>query len=192
MLLWVAWAPVCGAYMSGFLLFVGRRLRGRHWPLHPGDWLFVMFGFGVWLQLATSGLLRGLLAAPDDGDKLAFYQAMAVVFVILRFCEAVIAVVASRCLKAWPIWRGFFWFAFVNMGLSTCLRWPGTSIIRFGVVWQFALPILFSLVATVVATIDWRRGVRRPWTHWSAIGVEAMTGVLHGASLIQFLMRYGI
>ncbi|HEV3025049.1 MAG TPA: hypothetical protein VGX76_21405, partial [Pirellulales bacterium] len=61
MFLWVAWSPVDGAFVAGLLLFVIRRLRRQHWPLHPGDWLLVVFGAQVCLDLAANGVLYALL-----------------------------------------------------------------------------------------------------------------------------------
>jgi hypothetical protein len=186
MFMWVAWSPLQGAYVAGLMLFVIRRLRGRWWRLHPGDWLFVVFGVQCVLYLMASGLLYTLLH--DAQDQFRYYTAVMTVQTAIRLLAAALVLIVSRWLKPWPIWRAFFWFTVPYFLLTSCLRGLWRTSLSVAMASLYLPPVIFSIVVIAVALVDLRRAERHPWTHWSAVGTEALAGLLSALVFVHHLL----
>ncbi len=164
---------------AGLLLFAARRWRGRPFPVHPGEYLWVLFGaYFVTTRLAS--LLLGL----QQGGMTPNWLLLSVVLQGLfgaMWLWAIVNVGARR-------WR-IFLVAVIVANLLPSAAWvffssalrPPPFKVTF--VATLSIPQAVDLSLILLAYLDHRDGLRRPWTHWTGLilrlWMAALTVVNH-------------
>lgn len=156
--------------MAGLLLFVVRRFRGVSFPNHPGEYLLVMMGVRVVIEMGTMPLFL-LLGSLGHAQHLG-----AVYTVVAWFGLAVNAVVMIWTLIGVKIlrWRVFFLLIPVSAWLPKVIFWSGASALgmRYSQLVFPAARTVPLLALAVVLFKDHFDGQRYPWTHWFGVGVR--------------------
>ncbi|HJT36528.1 MAG TPA: hypothetical protein VJ783_31185 [Pirellulales bacterium] len=182
-------APVQGAGLMGFLLFVYRRLRGRPCAREPGDWLLVAYGAAILMTLIEHLLIMSIIQQPRPLQRQMVL--MAVSRLSFSITQIALYAVAARRIGKSPLWRGVLWL----------LCW--LQVARM--VMEFVLPLVVfqprtllflrffpdaaaGVVVSLSAIADGRRRHLRSWTHWTGVAVVVVDGVLALSGIAWWLV----
>jgi hypothetical protein len=141
-----------GIALGGPCLLVARLVRRAPFPIHPGEYLLVLWGVNsvVFLAASSSALF------PE-------YPLWWMFVGPFRVIGALICLWAANLAEAGR-WRGFFLLmAGVQvMGCLLCCLGPIVNV----------QDVLFSVVLAVIVVRDHWQGLRYPWTHWLGVGLQ--------------------
>ncbi len=165
--------------VAGLLLFAARRWRGRPFPVHPGEYLWVLLGaYVVTTRLAS--LLLGLQQGGITPNWLLLSVILQGLFGAM-WLWAIVNVGARR-------WR-IFLVAVIVANLLPSAAWVFFSSafrpppFRVTMVAALSIPQAVDLSLILLAYLDHRDGLRRPWTHWTGLilrlWMAALTVVNH-------------
>ena len=156
-----------GAALAGLILFFARRLRGFRFPVHPGEYLLVISGVTITLQLAMYPVYVSI-AHRDISSRMWG-------FVSLRLAElAVSAVLFIWALVRLKIWR---WRVYL-LSIPVCYL-GGYALIRTAAppgpmffLMQGVAPLAVSVVLSLVVIQDHLEGKQYPWSHWMGVALR--------------------
>lgn len=177
-----------GTAMAGAVLFAAWRLRGIAFPIHPGEFLWVLYGLAEVLHWMHQGLLLCL----EIMGAISWAPTRPVIVHILRpeLLWPVMCCWPVLCLKdRW--WRA--WFA---LSLVT-----GIVAAYFLVAYFLRLPYVHPHVGLRLVTVmggvfivavmrDLLRHRKYPWTHWVGITVVVWESVAMGIWLLLRRLGY--
>ncbi|MHC4179368.1 MAG: hypothetical protein ACYSWU_17790 [Planctomycetota bacterium] len=155
-----------GAALAGLVLVAARRYRGLSFPVHPGEYLLVVMGFGVllhWMALALAWLITSFgdprFGLPSFHGILYLFP---FAFYALCFLWAAIRAKSRR-------WRVLFLAIPTSYVVSFLFLCGGARLLPIA---NSAPPLLITVVLIVVIVRDHFEGKRYPWTHWFGVGTR--------------------
>ena len=140
-----------GIAMGGPCLLLARVVRGVPFPIHPGDYLLVLWGVNSIFSLGASFVL------------VSEYRMWWMFIGPLRMVGAVICLWAANLVETGR-WRAFF-FLMAGVQVIGCLLCCLGPIVN-------VQDVLFSVVLAVIVVRDHWQGLRYPWTHWLGVGLQ--------------------
>ncbi len=176
-----------GAALGGVVLLVSRRLRGRPFPTHPGEYLLVVLGVGEAVDLIS--MFAAIILTPrmvEEGFRAVWFMGAFLLLVPLAIQAAfwlwAIVRVKNRRWRAYLIAVVAAFVLQIPLGY---LLWR-TGIVQLIMV-SAVLPAAVDLLLVVVVLKDRREGGRFPWTHWLGAAVKLwLTATSVGGLLIGF------
>jgi hypothetical protein len=171
-----------GAAIAGVLLALGRWFKHMAFPIHPGEWLWLVVGLKIIVSLAISASLLVLN-----------YLAFPIVFGL----SAILFLFGAVGSRRFALWRVFFLVAcsvsavqcglvLVKPGLFfSSAGNPTSDLMRFTALF-FAEPMLPLAILIVPLWHDLKRRESLPWTHWAGMGAYVLHGCAITASFIAF------
>ena len=195
----VAVAPIEGALLAGFLLFIYRWRCGRGFARHPGDWLLVANGADLAVTVLTRLHSIAILAGWSRPHLSVLAGAAPMAAQILLYY------VASSRLKDSRLWRGVFRLlaALAAFGLAYKLIVQlGLTFLGYSIAFHnwlasmsiFAVGYVPAIAAAGIvgyaAVVDRKAGIRRPWTHWVGIAAVIAWGALSTIGLAAWMLGY--
>lgn len=174
-----------GTAMAGAVLFAASRLRGIAFPIHPGEFLWVLYGLAEVLHW----MYQGLLLCLEIMGAISYGPTGRIILGILRpeLLWPVMCCWPVLCLKdRW--WRA--WFA---LSLVT-----GIVAAYFLVAYFLRLPYVHPHVGLGLVTVmggvfivavvrDRLRHQKYPWTHW--VGIAVVVWRLIAMVMLGLLVR---
>jgi hypothetical protein len=185
--------PLHGLFLTGFLLFGYRWLRGRAFAREPGDWLLVANGTATAIMLLNH--LLGALAITGWLGRAPLLN------LLPSAALALVYAMASSLFKTLRYWRVTLLLLCVmpalNFALEALLRLfsgPIPEVLRRFInflsmnahVYWYTPVIYAGILVAGAAIIDVKRGIRRHWTHW--VGIASV--VAQGALALVFLLLW--
>lgn len=178
-----------GAALAGLLLFASRPSRGFRFPQHPGEYLWVLLGFGVAIRLLSLAL------ATIEFRLMGGHPQFNTWIVLPFFWLSIGAHVVIWVWALWRVkkrrWRNYFATLIVANMLhfapfySPMYLGPGATI---GLAASLILRLTVDAVLVVVVLQDLFDGSRYPWTHWVGVATRLwFTAVSVGTTLLYLL-----
>jgi hypothetical protein len=162
-----------GAALGGLLLWAARRYRRLLFPRHPGEYLLVVMGLQVAIQLSASAV-NWATAARDKtgyaGPAISWFA----IFSLGLFLGSLISIWAGRRMTI-PRWRKFF-FALGTIGVLLALIMCGGFYGAYRL--QTPLHLAMDVVLLVIILRDRRAGFRYAWTHWVGVATRLWFGAI--------------
>jgi hypothetical protein len=176
---WCLYGIGAGTAWASLAMLVWRRRRGRVFPLHPGEWLWVALGLKDLYGLAWQALTWQLLFRPQAGVVMSWsvFRIYVTSFMLLHCLIFLATALQVKVVH----WRRFM-FASVAAGLA---RW--LVICAGGSPGGIGIMVIGSLVAVllvVVLVMDLSGRNRYPWSHWLGVGLGAW---YFGVNLVMFV-----
>lgn len=181
----LAWAPIKGAGLAGFLLWAWGRIRGGpRLGSNPGHWFLIILGAHYVFGCANSWLLAWLGEAEIQA---APYWAWKVYRYLIRAFDVAFYCAAIAQFRSFRWWQAGFAAMTLNP-LSDIVHSEVISRI-LGPAWlanhEFAwgtatrIPSIVAIVLVIAAIVsDHRRGVRRDFLHFAGAAVVIAQGIL--------------
>ncbi len=158
-----------GATLAGLILLAARRFRGMPFPVHPGEFLIVMLGIAVVMNLLRYApyiwYVRGGVELLNDRYMWVAWGIGIGTFV-LNVAWWIWAFVRLKARR----WRRFLLLipachvVGVILSYVAAMTRPMAPILARPVA-----PVLISLALAIVAVRDHAEGHRYPWTHWFGV-----------------------
>lgn len=166
---WAMHATGAGAALGGLGLLAARRWRGLPFPVHPGEYLLVVLGFGSVLGLAARATLRLALAREEaEFFNSGYFLLWHLVDFAFPFVYALIFLWPLVRVKI-PRWRWFFGTLIAGHFIRQLMFCGGPTL------GNVASKVLFCGVVLLLVTVvlwDHFQGKRYPWTHWAGVFVS--------------------
>jgi hypothetical protein len=172
-----------GIALSGLLLWFVRRLRGKPFPRHPGEYMLVVEAISCLLGLGLHFLFVYLRVwSEDDWSAIPMYFWWDKILIVFYLIHAVIWTVAGTRIAV-RRWRRLFFLCAASNVLDGFLNCAG--IASFVPV-HYLLYVLVSIVLVVIVIRDHRQGMRYPWSHWLAVGIRFWFALLSVGWFVLF------
>jgi len=173
-----------GTALAGLLLFATRPSRGIRFPLHPGEYLWVLLGFGVAIRLLSTTLATVWYVLMSGSPAFTTWISWPLLLLSLVLHVAIWIWVLLRVKKRrWQVYfalliaSNVLYFAPVYFlaRLAPALAPIAHVILRLAV----------DTVLVVVLLKDFADANRYPWTHWLGVVTRLwFTAVSVGAVLL--------
>lgn len=149
-----------GLAFGSLLLWAARRLRGRAFPRHPGEYLLVVLGV---LSLLTLGMNWLFSVMPAEDFSVAWWNWSMAAFHLIG---CVIWIRAALLIEA-SLWRWFF-LLHAAMNIAVWL----IPMMGYGDSRYYALHGVMAVVLVGIVTREQLQGVRYPWEHWLGVTIR--------------------
>ena len=149
----------CGLAFGSLLLWAARRLRGRAFPRHPGEYLLVVLGVLSLLTLGMNWLFSVMTALTEDVSVAWSWRIWSMVAFHLIGC--VVWIRAALLIEA-SFWRWFF-LLHAAMHIAAC----AINDSRY-----YAIHGVMAIVLVGIVAREQLQGVRYPWEHWLGVTIR--------------------
>jgi hypothetical protein len=153
-----------GTGLAGLATLIARRRRGYPFPVHSGEYLWVVHGLSFLIGQATILVVMAILLANlEPGDMTPVRRG------VIYFSYGAPSCV-SRLAMLWPAirlstegrsWATFFWITFASTFAGSCTC-------------TYVVALASPIALAVFVLLDRSRKVRYPWTHWVGIALELL------------------
>lgn len=147
-----------GLAFGSLLLWAARRLTGRAFPRHPGEYLLVVLGVFSLLTLGMNCLFSVMTALTENVSPAWWNWSM----IVFHLIGCVIWIRAALLIEA-SLWRWFF-----LLHAAACLI-AIIAIMGYGVSCYYALHGVMAVVLVGIVAREQLQGVRYPWEHWLGV-----------------------
>jgi hypothetical protein len=156
-----------GAALAGAAVFVWRRVRGRPWPIEPGEWLLAVLGGRLAAELVIYDWLITYLRSPGG-----FVSA-------ITCCLLVLPLLSRRLEVPWKVFFLLMLLLFARPTVEVCFAALKSQAgfletVRDSWLWleQNRAWILLPLAGAITAYEIFRRR-QRTWLHWVGVATLA-------------------
>ncbi len=163
-----------GTALAGVVLLAVRRLARQAFPVHPGEFLWVVGGLSYlfrWIGISIVLIVWWILEAHDFSTTWVVVNNLPPE--LLRIALCCWAIVRLTDIL-WRSWWGLY-LACCVLGTCTALVvWSGLGSYAVNYYWYRLVPVVGAAIATVfLAAVlrDWKRRRHYPWTHWAGIAL---------------------
>ncbi len=146
-----------GLAFGSLSLWAARRSRGRPFPRHPGEYLFVVLGI---FSLLTLGMNFLFAVMPAEKFGIAWWNWSMVVFHLIG---CVVWIRAALLIEA-SLWRWFF-LLHAAMHIAALLM----PMMGYGDSRYYAMHGVMAVVLVGIVAKEYLQGVRYPWEHWLGV-----------------------
>ncbi len=158
-----------GIALAGLLLWFGRRLRGKPFPRHPGEYMLMVQAVSCFVNLGAHFLFSHLWALSEqETSTFYFYPWWKVIRFVQCLTYAALWMVADLRVGH-RRWQTFFFLCAASQVLFGLLALA--EIDRFHGVFYVGY-VLLTIVLIVIVVRDHQQGMRYPWTHWLSVGIR--------------------